>query len=104
VQTVNDHLAADAAQFKIPVVDVYRAFDAGAGMAANICKYTWICDARFHDIHPTTDGYRVIATAVELALGLPGMSPLPGMGVPAPAGDRSAPEAALWRHAAAGAA
>jgi lysophospholipase L1-like esterase len=107
VQRVNDHLAADAAQFKIPVVDVYGAFDAGAGMAANICKYTWICDARFHDIHPTTDGYRVIATAVELALGLPGMSPLPGMGVPAPAapaGDRSAPEAALWRHAAAGAA
>ncbi|HEY1388596.1 MAG TPA: SGNH/GDSL hydrolase family protein [Ktedonobacterales bacterium] len=103
VQTLNDHLAADAAQFKIPVVDVYGAFDQfnnRAGMANNICTLTWICDARFHDIHPTNTGYVVIAKAVELALGLPGMGPLPGMGVPAPAGDRSAPEAAFWRHAA----
>jgi lysophospholipase L1-like esterase len=106
VQTLNDHLAADAAQFKIPVVDVYGAFDQfgnGAGMANNICTLTWICDTRFHDIHPTTDGYKVIAKAVELALGLPGMGPLPGMGVPAPSGALAAPEAAFWRHPAAGA-
>jgi lysophospholipase L1-like esterase len=101
LHTLNDHLAADAAQFKIPVVDVYGAFGGDADMAKTICDYTWICDARFHDIHPTNTGYKVIAKAVELALGLPGMGPLPGMGVPAPAGDRSPPEAALWRQAAA---
>lgn len=104
VHTVNDHLAADAAQFKVPVVDIYGAFGGDTGMAAHICDYTWICDSRFHDVHPTNTGYQIIAKAVELALGLPGMGPLPGMGVPAPAGDRAAPEAAFWRLAAAGAA
>jgi lysophospholipase L1-like esterase len=104
VHTLNDHLAADAAQFKIPVVDVYGAFGGDANMASNICNYTWICDSRFHDIHPTNTGYKVIAKAVELALGLPGMGPLPGVGVPAPSGARAAPEAALWRQAADGAA
>jgi len=102
VHTLNDHLAADAAQFKIPVVDIYGAFGGDANMAANVCNYTWICDSRLHDIHPTNTGYKVIAKAVELALGLPGMSPLPGMGVPAPSGARFAPEAALWRQAVAG--
>jgi hypothetical protein len=72
-------------------------------MSSIICNYTWICDSRFHDIHPTNTGYKVIAKAVELTLGLPGMGPLPGVGVPAPAGARAAPEAALWRRAAAGA-
>ncbi|HEX5156669.1 MAG TPA: SGNH/GDSL hydrolase family protein [Ktedonobacterales bacterium] len=100
VHTLNDHLAADAAQFKIPVVDIYGAFGGDANMASNICNYTWICDSRFHDIHPTNTGYKVIAKAVELALGLPGMGPLPGAGVPAPAGDRSAPEASFRRPAA----
>ncbi len=104
VHTLNDHLAADAAQFKIAVVDIYGAFGGDANMAANICNYTWICDSRLPDIHPTNTGYKVIAKAVELALGLPGMSPLPGAGVPAPSGARPAPEAALWRRAAAGAA
>jgi lysophospholipase L1-like esterase len=103
VHTLNDHLAADAAQFKIPVVDIYGAFGGDANMAANVCNYTWICDSRLHDIHPTNTGYKVIAKAVELALGLPGMSPLPGAGVPAASGARLAPEAALWRLAAAGA-
>ncbi len=100
VHTLNDHLAADAAQFKIPVVDVYGAFGGDANMVSHICDYTWICDARFHDIHPTNTGYKIIAKAVELALGLPGMGPLPGMGAPAPAGARPAPEAALLRQAA----
>ncbi len=101
VHTLNDHLAADAAQFKIPVVDIYGAFGGDKDMASHICDYTWICDSRFHDVHPTNTGYTIIAKAVELALGLPGMGPLPGMG--APAGVRSAPEAAFWRGTAAGA-
>jgi len=93
VHILNDHLQADAAQFRIPVVDVYSAFGGDAGMAGNICTYTWMCDSRFHDIHPTNKGYRVIADAVESALGLPGTNPITGDVAP------SRPVAAFWRRA-----
>ena len=96
VNEVNDHLAADAAQFKIPVVDVYNAFGGDSKTANTICAYTWICTS-FHDVHPTNDGYRKIADAVETALGLPGTGPLPGIATPLAAG--SAPPAAFWRRA-----
>lgn len=76
VHEVNDHLAADAAKFRIPVVDVYAKFGGDAQMAGNICKYTWMC-SQFHDVHPTNDGYRAIADAVESTLGLPSGNPLP---------------------------
>ncbi len=56
VNEVNDHLAADAAQFRIPVVDVYNAFGGDSKTANTICAYTWICTS-FHDVHPTNDGY-----------------------------------------------
>jgi lysophospholipase L1-like esterase len=85
VNELNAHLAADAAPFGVPVIDVYAAFGGDAGMAGNVCgprPYTWICDAQFHDPHPTTLGYQVIAHAVELGLGLPGTNPLPGIPVP----------------------
>ena len=82
VHLLNEHLAADAAQFRIPVVDVYSAFGGDAGMAQNICgdkPYTWFCDPQFHDIHPTNLGYQVIARAVEVGQGLPGANPFPGL-------------------------
>jgi lysophospholipase L1-like esterase len=98
IHELNDHLAADAAQFRIPVVDVYAKFGGDLNMASSICTLTWIC-SQFHDIHPTTEGYKVIAQAVEVTLGLPGSSPLPGI-VPA-AGAISLPIAAFWRRLAA---
>ncbi len=107
VHMLNDHLQADAAQFRISVVDVYTAFGGDAGMASHICAYTWICDPRFHDVHPTNQGYQVIAKAVEATLGLPGGAPLPGMLpgpvpvpglLPAPAGVISAPRAESSRR------
>ncbi|MFI5271914.1 MAG: SGNH/GDSL hydrolase family protein [Ktedonobacterales bacterium] len=76
VHLLNDHLAADAAQFKVPLVDVYAAFGGDAQMAAHVCQYTWVCDAQFNDdFHPTSTGYQVIATAVERTLGYPGSGP-----------------------------
>lgn len=75
---LNDHLQADAAQFRISVVDVYNKFGGDTATTSHICDYTWICDARFHDFHPTNLGYRKIADAVESALGLPGTNPLLG--------------------------
>ncbi len=72
VHELNDHLAADAAQFHIPVVDVYSAFGGDEHTAGHLCSYTWVCDASMqHDFHPTTEGYHVIAQAVEQALGIP---------------------------------
>ncbi len=95
VNRFNHHLQDDAAQFRIAVVDVYTAFGGDTGMASHVCTYTWYCDARFHDIHPTTAGYKVIAKAVELALGLPGMGPLPAI---MPMGAQAPREAAFWRR------
>jgi lysophospholipase L1-like esterase len=95
VQRVNSHLAADAARFRIPVVDVYTAFGGDSQSASHVCTYTWYCDAQFHDIHPTSIGYRVIASAVETALGTPGGNPLPSL---APQAQRAPREAASWRR------
>jgi lysophospholipase L1-like esterase len=96
VNKLNDHLAADAEQFKVPVVDVYQQFGGDTGMAGIICQWTWICDARFHDIHPTNLGYQKIAKAVEQSLGLPGTGPL--LGVVAPRSVPSRPEAVFSRR------
>jgi lysophospholipase L1-like esterase len=73
VKKLNDHLAADAAKFGVPIVDIYTAFGGDAGMAGNICAYTWYCARQ--DIHPTTAGYQAIATAVKGTLGYPGVNP-----------------------------
>jgi lysophospholipase L1-like esterase len=97
VHMLNSHLQADAARFRVSVVDVYSAFGGDAGMASHVCDYTWICDSSFHDIHPTTQGYQVIAKAVELTLGLPGTAPLPGA-LPASGDVLLAPVAAFWRR------
>lgn len=95
VHLVNDHLQADAAKFRIPVVDVYTAFGGDAQMANHVCDYTWYC-SQYHDIHPTNAGYAVIAKTVETALELPGASPLPR--IVAPAGAVAFPVAAVWRR------
>jgi lysophospholipase L1-like esterase len=107
INTFNAHLAADAAQFGVPIVDTYAAFGGDAQMATNVCKgatdpqgahhpLTWICNAQFNDFHPTTDGYSVMASAVELALGYPNGPAIPGV---APMGRASLPEAyrPVWR-------
>lgn len=75
IHILNDHLRSDAAKFRIPLVDVYLAFGGDDKAAGNVCTYTWMCDARFHDIHPTNCGYQVIAAAVEASLGLPVTNP-----------------------------
>ena len=77
IHTLNDHLAKDAAIFRIPLVDVYTAFGGDANMKANVCTLTWICNSLFHDIHPTDEGYRQIAKAVENVLGYPHPLPAP---------------------------
>lgn len=70
VKTLNAHLAADAMPFGIPMIDVFAAFGGDTHMAANVCTLTWYCDSEFQfDLHPTSQGYRIIANAIEQTLG-----------------------------------
>jgi lysophospholipase L1-like esterase len=64
----NQHLALDAQQNGVPVVDLFSAFGGAAVPNANLCVYTWIC-SRYHDIHATTQGHAAIAAAIEATLG-----------------------------------
>jgi lysophospholipase L1-like esterase len=80
VKKLNEHLAADAAKFGVPVVDIYAAFGGDAGMAESICADTWYCARQ--DIHPTSAGYQAIAAAIEGALGYPSVNPGPKMAPP----------------------
>jgi lysophospholipase L1-like esterase len=104
VHTFNQHLAADAAQFGVPIVDTYSAFGGDANMANNICQgpvdssgvhhpYTWMCIQPYMDLHPTTEGYSVMAVAVEQTLGYPTGSSMTAAGlsarVPLPAAYRA---------------
>lgn len=68
VQELNSHLAADAAQFNVPVADVFSAFGGATVPNPNTCNYTWICSS-YHDIHAKTTGYGVIAGAFESLTG-----------------------------------
>jgi lysophospholipase L1-like esterase len=68
VELFNQHLASDAQQNGVPVVDVFSAFGGATVPNAKLCGYTWICK-RYHDIHATTQGHAVIAAAFEATLG-----------------------------------
>ena len=68
VQELNSHLAADAAQFNVPVSDVFTAFGGVTTPNPNTCNYTWMCSS-FHDIHANDTGYGVIAGAFKSRTG-----------------------------------
>jgi lysophospholipase L1-like esterase len=67
VQQLNAAIAADAAQFGIPVADTYSAFG-GNNMGSTICNNTWICSI-FGDIHPKSAGYTIIANTISAKAG-----------------------------------
>lgn len=64
----NQHLAKDAAQFGVPLVNVYQAFGGNVVPNPKICDYTWMCTV-LRSIHPNTTGYGVIAHAFEQKMG-----------------------------------
>jgi lysophospholipase L1-like esterase len=68
VQMLNQHLASDAAQFNVPVSDVYTAFGGSTTPNPNICTDTWMCSA-YKNIHATTTGYGVIANTFASTTG-----------------------------------
>ncbi len=68
IRLLNARLAHAAAQFHIPLVDVYAAYTQHVHADATICKYTWMCSI-FHSIHPNTTGYAVITHAFEQRTG-----------------------------------
>lgn len=83
---LNDHLAADADQAHVRLVDVYAEFGGDAHMADNICTLSWACDTRLPDIHPHTVGYQKIRDAVERTLAYPGIGPLQPLPIVMPFG------------------
>ena len=68
VQTLNQHLASDAAQFNVPVSDVFTAFGGATTPNPNICADTWMCSS-YVNIHATTTGYGVIANSLGQTTG-----------------------------------
>ncbi|GAC1422915.1 MAG: hypothetical protein NVS4B1_20100 [Ktedonobacteraceae bacterium] len=67
IQTFNQHLARDVNGYG-SIADVFRAFGGAATPNTNICNYTWECSI-FHNVHSTSAGYNVIASAFERAVG-----------------------------------
>ena len=68
IEKFNQHLARDEDGFGI-IGDVYSAFGGSKTPNPNICSYTWMCSRLFHDIHATSKGYSVIASAFEKSTG-----------------------------------
>lgn len=75
VQQLDAHLASDAAQFGVPIADVFTAFGGATTPNSHICSYTWMCSS-YKDIHATGgqflepgNGYQVITNAFESVTG-----------------------------------
>ena len=65
IQKVNSHLARDVEGFGT-LVNIFEAFGGTAIPNPNICNDTWMCSPPpGPDIHPTTAGYQVMASALE---------------------------------------
>jgi lysophospholipase L1-like esterase len=67
VQIVNQHLARDVRGYGF-ILDVFSAFGGARVTNPTLCTFTWMCSA-FHDIHPSNQGYSVIAQAIEKGIG-----------------------------------
>ncbi|QBD83200.1 hypothetical protein EPA93_47470 [Ktedonosporobacter rubrisoli] len=63
IETLNQHLANDVQGVGF-TVDVFSAFGGEETPNQHICTYTWMC-SEYHDIHPTDEGYKVIADAID---------------------------------------
>lgn len=70
IQQLNQHLADDAKQFNVPIADVFQAFGGTQTPNPHLCDYTWMCHSgEQQSIHPTTQGYKVIAQTFENVTG-----------------------------------
>jgi lysophospholipase L1-like esterase len=67
VELFDLHIAADSASFGARVANVFGAFGGPTTPNRNLCTDTWMCSV--NDIHATTHGYSVIASAFDAALG-----------------------------------
>lgn len=69
IQTLNQHLAADVSGFG-SIVDVFDAFGGATIPNPNICTFTWMCTPPplGPNIHPTNQGYSIIADTFAAAI------------------------------------
>lgn len=68
-QLFNSHIMADAQQNGAHVAPIFDAFGGASTPNPNLCAYTWMCG--YQDIHPTTQGYCIMAASIEATLGYP---------------------------------
>ncbi|HWE62657.1 MAG TPA: SGNH/GDSL hydrolase family protein [Chloroflexota bacterium] len=66
IRIFNQHIAADAARYGVPVADAFDAFGGFSAPNPATCSFTWICST-YQDEHPTTAGYAALAVAFEAA-------------------------------------
>jgi lysophospholipase L1-like esterase len=69
VQTLDEHLASDSSGFAF-IVDVFTAFGGSGVPNPDLCGFTWMCTPPplGPNIHPTDEGYRVIADTFVAAI------------------------------------
>src|SRR6185437_5964024 len=72
--------SADARQGGAIVAPVFNAFGGATTPNPNLCTLTWICSS-YGDIHPTDQGYQLIAQTFAAAAGYPPLPPSPAPGM-----------------------
>jgi hypothetical protein len=67
---LNAVLTSDTKAFGFSIVNVFGAFGGAATPNPNICTYTWMCTPPpvGPNIHPTDQGYSVIANTFAAAI------------------------------------
>jgi lysophospholipase L1-like esterase len=68
VERFNADIRTIAQQHGAKVAPVFATFGGSTVPNRNLCTYTWICSS-YHDIHPTTTGYHVIARTFQATAG-----------------------------------
>lgn len=67
----NNTLVASAHAAGLTVADMFPPFDLGANRNATLCSLLNFCQAPLYDVHPTPQGYSVMASTIWAATGWP---------------------------------
>jgi lysophospholipase L1-like esterase len=67
----NNTLTASAQAAGLKVADMFPPFDLGVDRNATLCSLLYFCQAPLYDVHPTPQGYSVMASTMWAATGWP---------------------------------
>ena len=69
VQEMNAEIAAIASSRRLPVADMFSAFNRSGDETSSLCSLTFVCTAPLYDEHATDAGYAVMADRFWAASG-----------------------------------